>query len=168
MSQIDSTHDRSRTVVCPECGEPFDPRGLPAHLRWKHSQEPTAAPLPHRQSSANQETSRLDRTFAMLAQSLANIERRLGRVERKINDLTTPSTGVAIEDARARLGQELGQVLERIDALKKAQREGRAEPNTDQMLGHLRRRQAHLLYQIAELSPEGRERAKKSGIGTTF
>jgi len=167
VSQLDSTHDRSRTVVCPECGGAFDPRGLPGHLRWKHPDCDPAprGPIPMRSDA---DTSRLDRTFAMLAQSLAGIERRLARMERKLVDLATPSTGDAIEDARGRLGNELSQILQRIDDLKRAQREGRAEPNTDQMLGHLRRRQAHLLYQIAELSPEGRERAKQSGIGTTF
>lgn len=168
MSQADTTHDRTRTVTCPECGEAFDPRGLPAHLRWKHPQEhELPGALPSRAGGPTA-ASRLDRTFAMLAQSLAAIDRRLTRIERKLGDLTTPSTGDAIEDARARLGQELGHVLERIDALKKAEREGRPEPSSGQMLGHLRRRQAHLLYQIAELSPEGRERAKESGIGTTF
>lgn len=139
-------------------------------MRWKHPNaiEEQVAPIPNRSQGPSQDTSRLDRTFAMLAQSLAGIERRLARMERKVNDLTSPSTGDALEDARGRLGHELGNVLERIEVLKKAEREGCAEPNSGQMLGHLRRRQAHLLYQIAELSPEGRERAKKSGIGTTF
>ena len=139
-------------------------------MRWKHPNvvEEQVAPIPSRSQGPSQDTSRLDRKFAMLAQSLAGIERRLARMERKVNDLTSPSTGDALEDARGRLGHELSNVLERIEILKKAEREGRAEPNSGQMLGHLRRRQAHLLYQIAELSPEGRERAKKSGIGTTF
>jgi hypothetical protein len=137
--------DSSRRVACPDCGQEFSTRGLPAHRRQRHGAGVQAAlPSPVPESLAHQLLSALQ----LLGGAVANIDERMRALEVLAGKKETPA------EEGQRLERELTALLEEIGRLLRLAASARADITAGPLaeeLARLRREQARLVYRIDEL-----------------
>ncbi len=135
----------SSRVPCPECGQEFSTRGLPAHRRQRHGsgvRAPLPAPVPE----------------SMVQEILTALQLLRGAVERIDEHLRVVEAAVPLKESPAeevlRLERELGVLLEEIACVQRlastAGGDVSPSPHADE-LARLRKEQARLVFRIDEL-----------------
>lgn len=135
----------ARRVPCPECGQEFSARGLPAHRRQRHGAG-VQAPLPS--SVPESMASQLLSALQLLGGAVANIDERMRVMETSSSRKETPA------EEQQRLERELAELLQEVSRLQRTTAslhpDGEAGPLIEE-LGRLRREQARLVFRIDEL-----------------
>lgn len=137
--------DSPRRVPCPDCGQEFTARGLPAHRRQRHGAQ-VQAPLP---ASVPPE---------MVREILSAIELLRGAVERMDERLHVVGNALGMRETPAeelrRLERELAARLEDIARIQQLAAAGGADLTSapvSEEIGRLRREQARLVFRIDEI-----------------
>ncbi|MEE8468736.1 MAG: hypothetical protein V3T22_09785 [Planctomycetota bacterium] len=159
----ESSNSRLRSikkVSCPECGDLFQPRGIAAHRRFKHSLGALMG-------------AGLGKTEVRVRGSLDAICRALDRLDTRLDRLEHVGHGTAVKDSQlGALNSELGTLLAEITAVQTEHDdvEGLEEEarirrrECHQELGRLRLRQARLLFLMGPEAPGADPESKVTGL----